>query len=675
MEAPPPNARPAGAGTPHLLARLQALRAIDRGILSAESPEEIARTALGHLRRLLPAPRGAVALWGPGDEATLLAVLTETPTALGPGTRLPLGPEPSTPALRRGEAVLYEDLAAHPDPSPTDRQLLAEGIRGYLRVPLVARGALVGTLALGAPLPRAFTAEHVEIAREVADQLALALEQARLYQAEQRWRQQLQAVMNLTRDIVGEQALPALLQDVVGRAVSLTGAHGGVLYLWDEATATLVPSAWLNHGAYLQEIRHARGEHLTGAVLFRSTLYDKAAVEDERAPALEAARQMAQWERGPRSGEEIWNEYPAHPGHDPRLVRWVPLTACMAAPLRVRARLLGVLTLDQIRPGHRFSGEELRLLETLAAQAAIVIENARLYEERRLAALQLEATVEARTRELAAANQQLAEASRRKSEFLAAMSHELRTPLNAVIGFAELLRERGDTVPPEKRSRYLEHIYRSGKHLLQLISDILDLSKVEAGKLTLQPEPVPVPIVLEDILVIARGLATKKGQTITAEIAPSLPPLHADPVRFKQILFNLLSNAVKFTPEGGTILVTARKLESEQARTLHGLPASQPSSLPAGEFLEVAVRDTGVGIRPEDLPRLFQEFSQLETTQAQKHEGTGLGLALTKRLVELHGGKIWAESEGLGKGSRFTVLLPFHGPEETARAPEENRIS
>jgi signal transduction histidine kinase len=228
------------------------------------------------------------------------------------------------------------------------------------------------------------------------------------------------------------------------------------------------------------------------------------------------------------------------------------------------------------------------------------------------------------------------------------------------------------------------HIHQGGKHLLQLINDILDLSKVEAGKFVLQPEALPVAATLEDILVIARGLANKKAQEIQADIAPDLPPLNADPVRFKQILFNLLSNAVKFTPNAGTISVRARRVpagagetekrgtgETEKQGPIEPsapIPRFADSPIPTEpDFLEISIQDTGVGIKPEDLPRLFQEFVQLETTQAQKHEGTGLGLALTKRLVELHGGRICAASEGEGCGSTFTVLLPFGGP---GRVPE-----
>jgi Amt family ammonium transporter len=239
-------------------------------------------------------------------------------------------------------------------------------------------------------------------------------------------------------------------------------------------------------------------------------------------------------------------------------------------------------------------------------------------------------------------------------------SHELRTPLNSIIGFADLLIGQGVGPLIEKQARYLTHIHNSGKHLLQLISDILDLSKVEAGKFVLQPEALTVGSTLEDILVIGRGLAHKKSQTVKAEIQAGLPPLRVDAVRFKQILFNLLSNAVKFTPESGLITVTARKVDQSTGQVVDSSrPVDQLTTRPidtAGEWLEIAVTDTGIGITAADLPRLFREFTQLDPAAAKTHEGTGLGLVLTRRLVELHGGRVWADSEGEGRGSTFVVL-------------------
>ncbi|MGE5851045.1 MAG: ATP-binding protein, partial [Candidatus Methylomirabilota bacterium] len=313
-------------------------------------------------------------------------------------------------------------------------------------------------------------------------------------------------------------------------------------------------------------------------------------------------------------------------------------------PLVVQGRAIGVLGAHRKHSRRPLEPATLELLQVFASHAAPAIEQARLYEELRFAAIQLEAKVEDRTRELLAANQHLQEASRHKSEFLANMSHELRTPLNSILGFAQVLLEQTRGLLSEKQNRYLTHIYSGGQHLLQLLSDILDLSKVEAGKLTLRPEPLPVAQTLEDILVIARGLATKKAQELEVVVEPELPPLSADPVRFKQICFNLLSNAVKFTPEQGRITVEAWRASGD------------------ADLLELRVRDTGIGIQAEDLSRLFQEFVQFESVDTKRHEGTGLGLALTKRLVELHGGRIWAESEGPGRGACFVVRLPLLEP-------------
>ena len=234
----------------------------------------------------------------------------------------------------------------------------------------------------------------------------------------------------------------------------------------------------------------------------------------------------------------------------------------------------------------------------------------------------------------------LEEANRAKSQFLANMSHELRTPLNAIIGFSALLMEGLHGPLTEKQRRHLGHIHTSGQHLLAIINDILDLSKVEAGKLELTLEPVDLGQVIRDSLAPVRGQAAAKGLRLESEVPEGLPPAVADPLRLKQILYNLLSNAVKFTPEGGAVTVGAER---------------------EAEVVAVWVRDTGVGIAPEDQERIFREFEQADNTNARQHQGTGLGLALTRMLVELHGGKIWVES-ALGQGSTFTLTLPQGAP-------------
>jgi signal transduction histidine kinase len=374
----------------------------------------------------------------------------------------------------------------------------------------------------------------------------------------------------------------------------------------------------------------------------------------------------------------ILNDYASSPYAIPECTDMV---AIITVPICFGDRLLGVLHSHSNIPGSRYTAEDLRRLQMLASHAAIAIENSRLYQQTQEHAAELEERVVARTAELAVANQGLRIASQHKSAFLANMSHELRTPLNSVLGFAQLLQEQTKEIFSAKQTRYLTNIYTSGQHLLTLINDILDLSKVESGKITLTRVPLAVAEILEDLLVIARGLANKKQQTLHVEIAPGLPALIADPVRFKQIFFNLVSNAVKFTPGGGTITVRACTVPAEEQRsTGAGEPgAPQPPPLRSAvrggaspsaplQFLELAVTDTGAGIRAADLPKLFHEFTQLETTAAQAHEGTGLGLALTRRLVDLHGGTVTAASPGEGLGSTFTVRLPFGGP--TGKAEE-----
>jgi PAS domain S-box-containing protein len=242
--------------------------------------------------------------------------------------------------------------------------------------------------------------------------------------------------------------------------------------------------------------------------------------------------------------------------------------------------------------------------------------------------------------------QKLHDANRLKSEFLANMSHELRTPLNGIIGFSEVLVDEKAGPLNAKQREYLGDILNSGRHLLQLINDVLDLSKVEIGKMELFPEPFVVRSAVEEVASIVSQIADKKRIAISSAIAPSLRVVTLDQQKFKQVLYNLLSNAVKFTDEGGQVAIVA--------------------DLPDRAKLRLQVSDTGIGIMPQDLGRLFVEFQQLDSGLARRHQGTGLGLALTKRIVELQRGSIAVESTP-GKGSTFTVVLPL--AKEAAESP------
>jgi signal transduction histidine kinase len=266
-----------------------------------------------------------------------------------------------------------------------------------------------------------------------------------------------------------------------------------------------------------------------------------------------------------------------------------------------------------------FTERQIGLIENFADQAVIAIENVRLFRE-----------IQDKSAQLEIANQH-------KSEFLANMSHELRTPLNAIIGFSEVLSERMFGEVNEKQAEYLKDIHESGRHLLSLINDILDLSKIEAGRMELEVSTFDLQTALSNAMTLIRERAQRHGIQLGMEVDPALGEFSGDERKFKQIMLNLLSNAVKFTPDGGKVDVSAKR---------------------ANGAVEVAVRDTGIGIAPEDQQAVFEEFRQVGRDQMRKAEGTGLGLALTKRFVELHGGAIRLHSTP-GQGSTFTVSLPL----------------
>jgi signal transduction histidine kinase len=407
--------------------------------------------------------------------------------------------------------------------------------------------------------------------------------------------EELRALGEVAQAVSGSLDLDTVLTTVVARAVQLAGAAGGVIYEYDEAT---------------QAFSHVRGAHGLDEDLGK-------VIQASPIRLGEGVAGQAALQRRPVQVADVLGEGT----YDVARVRAIfarhGYHALLGIPLLLEGRIVGVLAIWG-RERTAFPQDIVDLLHTLATQSVLAIQNARLFQE------------------IADKSAQLEAASRHKSEFLANMSHELRTPLNAVIGFSEVLAEGLFGEVNDKQAEYLKDILESGRHLLSLINDILDLSKIEAGRMELEPSEFDLPGAIDTTLLLMRERAGRKGIEVSRTIDAQLGILRADERKVKQVLLNLLSNAVKFTPEGGRIDVTARAHDG---------------------VVEIAVADTGVGIAPEDQAAVFEEFRQVGSA-AKKVEGTGLGLALSRKFVELHGGRLWVTSER-GAGSTFSFTIPL----------------
>ncbi len=416
----------------------------------------------------------------------------------------------------------------------------------------------------------------------------------------------LKALHHISIAISSRMETGTLLQRLVEQARILVGAASCSVLLPDQATGELVFRAAADD-IVGQRIPYGQG------VAFR--------VFRERTPQI-VHRVTEDPDHYAKTGEESG----------------IPTQSLLAVPLRASDRTIGVLEAVNKQEG-RFNEEDLDLLMTMGGHAAVAIENAQLYDRLQEYAATLEDRVAARTKELAVAKDQAEEADRLKSAFLATMSHELRTPLNSIIGFVGIiLQGLAGPLNPEQEKQ-LTMVYRSAKHLLDLINDVLDISKIEAGEIKLQLESFDFSTLLDKALRAMMPTANKKGLILTSTGAVD-GSLYSDKRRIEQILLNLINNAIKFT-EQGSVHVDYR--------------------LNSG-CLEVSVQDTGMGIKAEDIPTVFQEFRQIDTGLTRQHEGTGLGLAICKKLVTLLGGQIRVESK-LGIGSTFSFTLPINSNE------------
>jgi len=498
-------------------------------------------------------------------------------------------------AILDRSVVHIEDIVAAFDEFPDAREPQREfGNRTMLAVPLLRENKAFGAILMRRKVVRPFTEKQIVLLRTFADQAVIAIENVRLFNETKEALEQQTVISEILRVISGS---PTDVQPVFN-AIVKNGIHlfGGM-----DVTVRLV-----------------KGDHSV-AVAGNLPILENVSgfampLDDESFPPSRVLRRREIVQIPDSRAMEDWVNPIVRQRAEERGWR-----AIMVAPMLREGVAIGTIAISRATPGV-FSDKQVALLKTFADQAVIAIENVRLFNE-----------IQEKGRQLEAAN-------KHKSEFLANMSHELRTPLNAVIGFSEALVEKlfGDLNP--KQEDYLRDIHSSGRHLLSLINDILDLSKIEAGRMELELSEFSLPMALKNAMTLVRERAQTHGIEMKLQMDPKLGDIRADERKFKQIVLNLLSNAVKFTPDGGRVEVDARS---------------------NGGSLKVSVKDTGVGIAMKDQAALFEEFRQVGRGSTGKREGTGLGLALTRRFVELHGGKIGVDSAP-GKGSTFTFTLPFN---------------
>jgi len=544
------------------------------------------------------------------EDADILRVDGDTlrnVAAYGPMSRVPELPItrgiPGCRAVIEGETVHVQDLAAEVETEFPEARIAQQltGSRTILATPLLREGVAIGVIVIRRREIRPFSEKQIALLKTFADQAVIAIENVRLFkELDQRTNEltrsvgELQALGEVGQAVSSTLDLETVLTSIVSHAVQLSGTDCGVIYEFDETTEEFNLRA--SHRMETEVVEMLRvapihlGEGATG----------KAATS--RSPVLVADIANEREYTGARAR--------------PLLIR-LGYRSLLSVPLLREQQIMGGLTVWRKEAGS-FSTEVVNLLQTFATQSALAIQNARLFRE-----------IEEKSRQIEAAN-------RHKSEFLANMSHELRTPLNAIIGFSEVLGERLFGELNEKQAEYTDDILSSGRHLLSLINEILDLSKVEAGRMELEVATFDLPLAIENARTFVRERATKHGINLDVTVDERLGDFIGDERKIKQILLNLLSNAVKFTPEGGRIGINARQTNGA---------------------VEISVSDTGIGIAPEDQPKIFEEFRQVGSDYAHKVEGTGLGLTLAKKFVELHGGRIWVESE-IGKGSTFSFSLP-----------------
>jgi signal transduction histidine kinase len=497
-----------------------------------------------------------------------------------------------------GRTVHIPDCLADPEYHWPESQRRGN-FRTMLGIPLLRVGEPIGVLALTRSAVQPFTERQIELVTTFADQAVIAIENVRLFdelQARTRELSQsvekLRALGEVSQAVNSTLDLETVLTTIVVKAVQLSGTEAGAIYTFDESR---------------QEFRLRATDGMDATIV--------ESIRERRIGLGETAIGKAAAERAPVQIADALE--------DSSLVLDIVVRAgyraLLIVPMLGPDRIVGALVVRRKAPGE-FLKSTIELLQTFAAQSVLAIQNARLF------------------REIDEKSRQLQQASEHKSQFVASMSHELRTPLNAIIGLTEMMITHPERFGTEKVAEPLQRVHRAGTHLLGLINQVLDLSKIEAGKLELNAEKVNVAPLIDEVVGTARQLANQNDNRLVVDAQEDLGTFTTDPMRLRQILLNLLSNACKFTKQG-EVKLTARRVAK------------------GGNWVELAVCDTGIGMTPEQQVKLFAEFAQADSLTARRFGGTGLGLAISRKLARMMGGDVTVASEP-GKGSIFTVRLP-----------------